>query len=216
MDFEGIPATGLSLKEEFELGSRARAGDIEARNELVRSNLRFVMKVAHHYVHGPFTLEELFSAGAAGMIRAADRFDPNRGFKFISYAVHWVRQGIQDMYRGELRNPEYRWPLDYKKQLEETPFETARPFREHNSRKKSICMATHDADLEWDAHMDAEKILAEKPPSVKDRDWRIFRKWVELGTFTEVAKSEAVTRQRVEQIVAHVAGLLRNRYKGGN
>ena len=84
----------LSLEEEKELGKRAKEGDKEAQNQLVIHNLRFVVSVAKQYQHQGLPLEDLISAGHEGLIIAAQKYDVDRGFKFISYAVWWIRQSI--------------------------------------------------------------------------------------------------------------------------
>ena len=84
----------LSLEEEKELGKRAKEGDKEAQNQLVIHNLRFVISVAKQYQHQGLPLEDLISAGHEGLIIAAQKYDVDRGFKFISYAVWWIRQSI--------------------------------------------------------------------------------------------------------------------------
>lgn len=84
----------LSRDEELELARAAAGGDEGAREKLVRANLRFVVSIARRYSHNGVPLEDLINDGNIGLMRAAERFDPERGFKFISYAVWWVRQGI--------------------------------------------------------------------------------------------------------------------------
>jgi len=84
----------LSRQREVELAARIRQGDLEARDELVQANLRFVVEIALQFRHRELSLAELVSAGNVGLLTAADRFDGTRGFKFISYAVWWIRQAI--------------------------------------------------------------------------------------------------------------------------
>ncbi|MBM3278215.1 MAG: RNA polymerase sigma factor RpoD/SigA [Candidatus Handelsmanbacteria bacterium] len=76
------------------LFERARAGDEESRQQLIRANLRFVVRVARDYKAYGLTLAELISEGNMGLLEAVKRFDETRGFKFITYAVWWIRQAI--------------------------------------------------------------------------------------------------------------------------
>lgn len=84
----------LSSREEVKLARRIRKGDMEARAKLVEANLRFVITVARDYQNQGVPLVDLISAGNVGLITAAERFDETKGFKFISYAVWWIRQSI--------------------------------------------------------------------------------------------------------------------------
>lgn len=84
----------LSGPEEVELSRLIRKGNQKARDELVQANLRFVVSVAREYQNHGVPLSDLISAGNVGLMTAAERFDGTRGFKFISYAVWWIRQAI--------------------------------------------------------------------------------------------------------------------------
>ncbi len=84
----------LSAAEEISLAQRIKKGDLEARAKLVEANLRFVITVAREYQNQGVPLVDLISAGNIGLIVAAERFDETKGFKFISYAVWWIRQSI--------------------------------------------------------------------------------------------------------------------------
>lgn len=87
-------STPLGGLEESALAKRIRAGDDEARNALVEANLRFVISISKEYQNRGLSLAELISAGNVGLITAAERFDETRGYKFISYAVWWIRQAV--------------------------------------------------------------------------------------------------------------------------
>ncbi len=84
----------LSRAQEFELFSRAKAGDEDARQQIIECNLRFVVSVARQYRDYGLSLSELVSEGNVGLMEGVKRFDETRGFKFITYAVWWIRQAI--------------------------------------------------------------------------------------------------------------------------
>ena len=84
----------LSREREVELSARIQDGDMVARDEQVQANLRFVIDVAKNYQNRGLSLLDLISAGNLGLLTAADRFDGTKGYKFISYAVWWIKQSI--------------------------------------------------------------------------------------------------------------------------
>lgn len=84
----------LSREREVELSGRIQEGDMVARDELVNANLRFVIDVAKNYQNRGLSLSDLISAGNVGLLTAAERFDGTKGYKFISYAVWWIKQSI--------------------------------------------------------------------------------------------------------------------------
>lgn len=93
----------ISAEEEVELARRIRKGDDKALEKLVLSNLRFVISVAKQYQNQGLSLSDLINEGNLGLVHAARRFDETRGFKFISYAVWWIRQSIMQAISNHTR-----------------------------------------------------------------------------------------------------------------
>ena len=108
----------LSVEEEVELVRRIRMGDNCALNKLIVANLRFVVSVAKQYQNQGLSLPELISEGNLGLIKAAEKFDETKGFKFISYAVWWIRQSIMAAImdnKTDVRLPCNRYSMVFKK-----------------------------------------------------------------------------------------------------
>lgn len=84
----------LSPEEELELAERARKGDEEAKKKLVEANMRLVMNIAKHYRNALMPFEDLVQEGAIGLMNAVERYDPSKGYRFSTYATHWIRQAI--------------------------------------------------------------------------------------------------------------------------
>ena len=144
-------STPLSREQEVELSARIHAGDMDARDELVQANLRFVIDVAKNYQNRGLSLADLISAGNVGLMTAAERFDGTKGFKFISYAVWWIKQSILQTIADHART--VRLPLNKLSLL------------------KDISRASHKLGQGRDTEPEIEEIAAElevSPQEVQD------------------------------------------------
>lgn len=142
----------VSLDEEIELAQKIRKGGQEgerAKDRLVAANLRFVVSVAKQYQHQGLSLTDLIDEGNIGLVKAAEKFDETRGFKFISYAVWWIRQSILQAIAEQSRM--VRLPLNQVGALARINSEIAK-FEQKNQRKPS---ADEIASL---TNIDEEKI----------------------------------------------------------
>jgi len=91
-DIKNIPL--LTAKEEVDLARLVQKGDVKAREKMIRSNLRLVISIAKKYVNLGISLSDLIEEGNIGLMRGVDKFDPERGFRFSTYAAWWIKQGI--------------------------------------------------------------------------------------------------------------------------
>lgn len=142
----------VTIEEEIELTQAIKRGgrDAErAKEKLVTANLRFVVSVAKQYQHQGLTLTDLIDEGNIGLIKAAEKFDETRGFKFISYAVWWIRQSILQAIAEQSRI--VRLPLNQVGSLNKVNHEINRFEQEHH-RRPSV------QELSDRTHIDEEKI----------------------------------------------------------
>ena len=128
----------VSIEEEIELAQIIKKGGKaaeRAKNKLVEANLRFVVSVAKQYQHQGLTLTDLIDEGNIGLIKAAERFDETRGFKFISYAVWWIRQSILQAIAEQSRI--VRLPLNQVGSLNKVNHEINK-FEQENQRRPRV------------------------------------------------------------------------------
>ena len=135
----------LSTDEEVELAQRIRKGDRRALERLTKANLRFVVSVAKQYQNQGISLPDLINEGNVGLIKAAQKFDETRGFKFISYAVWWIRQSILQAIAEQSRI--VRLPLNQVGALSKINSEISK-FEQKNQRSPSVQELAEILDVE--------------------------------------------------------------------
>ena len=134
----------LTVEEEVELAARVKKGDQKALETLTRANLRFVVSVAKQYQNQGLSLPDLINEGNLGLIKAAERFDETRGFKFISYAVWWIRQSILQAIAEQSRI--VRLPLNQVSSVNKISQVLSR-FEQENERRPSVDEISEQVDL---------------------------------------------------------------------
>lgn len=134
----------LSTEEEVDLANRIKKGDQKALERLTKANLRFVVSVAKQYQNQGLALPDLINEGNMGLIKAAERFDETRGFKFISYAVWWIRQSILQAIADQSRI--VRLPLNQVSSVNKISQLSSR-FEQEHERRPSIDEISEHIDL---------------------------------------------------------------------
>jgi RNA polymerase primary sigma factor len=145
----------ISVDEEVELAQRIREGDQAALDKLVSANLRFVVSVAKQYQNQGLSLPDLIDEGNLGLIKAAQKFDETRGFKFISYAVWWIRQSILQALAEQARI--VRLPLNQVGSLNKIGKELSKFEQEHERRPSAEELAER-LDIPVDKISDTLKV----------------------------------------------------------
>ena len=144
----------ITVEEEVELAGRIRKGDRRALEKLTRANLRFVVSVAKQYQNQGLSLPDLINEGNLGLIKAAEKFDETRGFKFISYAVWWIRQSILQALAEQSRI--VRLPLNQVGSLNKISKAFSK-FEQENERRPSAEELAEQLDLPVDKVADTMK-----------------------------------------------------------
>lgn len=145
----------ISVDEEVELAQRIKQGDQAALDKLVSANLRFVVSVAKQYQNQGLSLPDLIDEGNLGLIKAAQKFDETRGFKFISYAVWWIRQSILQALAEQSRI--VRLPLNQVGSLNKIGKAVSR-FEQEHERRPSASELADELDVPVDKVTDTMKV----------------------------------------------------------
>ena len=144
----------LTVDEEVELAQQIRKGDRKALERLTKANLRFVVSVAKQYQNQGLTLSDLINEGNVGLIKAAEKFDETRGFKFISYAVWWIRQSILQAIAEQSRI--VRLPLNQVGSVNKIN-KALNKFEQENERRPSVEEISATTDIPEEKVDDALK-----------------------------------------------------------
>ena len=207
----------ITVDEEIELAQEIHKGGRKgerAKEKLIKANLRFVVSVAKQYQHQGLSLTDLIDEGNIGLVKAAEKFDETRGFKFISYAVWWIRQSILQAIAEQSRI--VRLPLNQVGAISKINQVTNEFVQKHNRRPSihelaeltGIDMLSSGDDSRTDKGVDFESmsddLRAVLQNTLKDREIKIVTECFGIGCqekgLEEIGTEMGLTRERVRQI----------------
>lgn len=210
----------ITAEEEVELARRIKQGDTKALERLVNANLRFVVSVAKQYQNQGLSLPDLINEGNVGLIKAAKRFDETRGFKFISYAVWWIRQSILQALAEQARI--IRLPLNQVGQLNRVK-KVSSQMEQQLQRTPSTEELAGELDLpeyKVDAVLKiSSRTISTDAPLVEDEDMMFFDQYVPDGVEEtdeplireslgkEIQRSLAVLSEKEREVVNMYYGI---------
>jgi len=214
----------ISPEEEVELAQKIKMGDQIALDRLVRANLRFVVSVAKQYQNQGLSLADLINEGNVGLIKAAQRFDETKGFKFISYAVWWIRQAILQAVAEQSRM--VRLPLNQVGLLSRVK-KTASSLEQLYQRKPSLKEIADELDMpvdkiEYILKMNAKEVSMDAPVAsddemtfidtmVPDDNDDADRSIMSETESAEIKRSLMVLNERERQVLIYYFGLGSNK-----
>ena len=202
----------ISRSRERELIMKAKSGDVDAQNEILTANLRFVFNIASRYKGNGAAISDLISEGNMGLIKAIQKFNPERDVKFISYAVWWVRNSMQEFIKKR--------QMHLKMEKEEDTLNAIvceKRLIDNNDEvitKKDVVMS-NERDEEKRENDKAHKIIVDKILSVlSDRERYIIEEYYGIGdkkekNLEEIGIELNITRERVRQIKKSAINKLR-------
>lgn len=200
----------ISVEEEVKLAQEIRKGNRRALDKLVSSNLRFVVSVAKQYQNQGLSLPDLINEGNLGLIKAAEKFDETRGFKFISYAVWWIRQAILQALAEQSRI--VRLPLNQVGSLNKINKALSR-FEQENERRPSAEELAEELDLPIDKVSDTIKIsgrhVSVDAPFVEGEDNSLLD--VLVNTDSPIADQSLISESLATEIYRSLETLLTER-----
>ena len=190
----------LTAEEEVELAQRIRNGDQKALERLARANLRFVVSVAKQYQNQGITLSDLINEGNLGLLKAAERFDETRGFKFISYAVWWIRQSILQAISEQSRI--VRLPLNQVGSVNKINREINK-FEQANERRPSVDEIADNIDLPQEKIDEAMNIsgrhVSVDAPFTSDEDSSLLDVLTNDNPSTDMALVEESLKSEIQE-----------------
>ena len=202
----------ISREKERKLLFKAKNGDLDAQNEILTSNLRFVFNIASRYKGQGAAISDLISEGNLGLVKAIQKFDPERDVKFISYAVWWVRNSMQEFIKKrqaclnfEKDEDTLNIPLTSNK-IPDTEDEWV--------ERKDAVLSDEEDEAKRELHKNQRKIVNELLGILEGREKYIVEQYYGIGckekNLEEIGKELGITKERVRQIKLSCLNKLRS------
>ncbi len=187
----------ITVEEEVELAQRIKKGDRKALDKLTKANLRFVVSVAKQYQNQGLSLPDLINEGNVGLIKAAEKFDDTYGFKFISYAVWWIRQSILEALKERAGIEGDSLPQDFEKQNQ---YEDDEQNCDTTIEEEYISSDSEEFKIE-----ELKKTINMLIGCLTEREQYVISEYYGLNskegaTLEEIGASMGLTKERVRQI----------------
>lgn len=201
----------LSPEEEVELSMRIKKGDKKAMEKICKANLRFVVSVAKQYQNQGLSLPDLINEGNCGLIKAAEKFDATRGFKFISYAVWWIRQSIMQAIAEQSRM--IRLPLNQVNSLAKINREINKFEQEHERKptREEIQELTDVPEDKIDDAINANTRAVSVDAPISDSDDGSMLDF--MSSSDAPSTDQELVRQSLEKEVERILALLNDKEK---
>lgn len=203
----------ISREKEKELLIKAKNGDIKAQNEILTANLRFVFNIASRYKGNGAAISDLISEGNLGLIRAMEKFDTSKDVKFISYAVWWVRNAMQEFIKKRQTSLNAEKEED---SLNSPLISNGIPDSEDEwVEKKDVVFSNEEDEAKQELHKNQRKIIDTLMSKLEGRGKYIIEEYYGINggkskNLEELGKELGITKERVRQIKAENLKRLRS------
>ena len=193
----------ITRSKEKELIIKAKNGDINAQNEILTSNLRFVFNIASRYKGNGAAISDLISEGNLGLVKAIQKFDPNKNVKFISYAVWWVRNAMQEF----IKKRQVTLNIEKEEETLNTVINDTgiKDSEDEWVTKKEVVLSNEQDEEKRELHKNQKKIVDKILSTLSDRERNIIEQYYgidgkEEKNLEEIGNELGITKERVRQI----------------
>ena len=203
----------ISREKEKTLLIKAKEGDLDAQNEILTANLRFVFNIASRYKGNGAAISDLISEGNLGLIKAIQKFDTSKNVKFISYAVWWVRNSMQEF----IRKRQACWNAEKDEDTLNTPYVTNKiPDSEDEwVEKRDVILSDEEDEAKRELHKNQRRVIEKLMSKLEGREKYIVEQYYGINikkgkNLEELGNELGITKERVRQIKKGALNKLRS------